>query len=188
MSSIWEQVKFWLLWVLVNTFALGASFAALGSVDGEQHPPNWGYTFEFRYPDFPMSIISGCFLGLMQWILLNFYFRQSLIQWAAGSTVGMILMARISCLGYELYAFANFNRLTSGSEDLIFSIQNGAVSGFIGGLIGGCIQGCTLRHNIAWILTNAVAWAVAWGMGEQFVTLMVCGGIGRWSGFPCLSS
>lgn len=167
MNSVWERVKFWLLWVIVSTLTLGICFAFLGQINGLHHVPNYAYTFDIEYPDFSMSITSGCLLGFMQWLLLKPYFRQPLIQWLVGSIVGTTLITQMSCLNYSLYLWGNFNNTTLSDLDvLIFSIQNGAVSGFFGGLTWGCIQGRTLAHKTGWSLTNAVAWAVAWGIGR----------------------
>ncbi|PZV11349.1 MAG: hypothetical protein DCF22_14685 [Leptolyngbya sp.] len=177
MNSRGAPIKFWLQWVGVSTLSLGMCFAFLGWVEGLRHVPNYAYTFDVSYPNFLMSIASGCLLGLMQWLLLKPYFEKPLVPWLIGSIVGITLMAMIGCFGYSFYIWGNFNTLSTRSEEFNFSIKNGGIAGFLGGMTLGCIQGRTFRHKMLWSVTNALAWALAWGISRS-VTHM---GFSQWS-------
>jgi hypothetical protein len=170
--------QFWMLWMLVNTLAIGVSFGLasffryLGFSSSARGSANLLIGFLLLPIDDPKTIIlidiALClvqypFLRQFQWGRVSI--RWILLLWILTSFFRFYVISYVRSFSY----LVGFALIPKNSEDIQLEYVVGAVSGAISGLIGGGITGllqiCAMPIRKYWAAISAVAWATAGAMG-----------------------
>lgn len=171
MTSRSARVKLCLLWILVNTFALGLSFwlATLSYIRFSGIPnPFVGYSL-------PMSLLGAICIeitvGLAQ---LPFVYRalqrelplwRISVGWILATIIGLSTAFGARDLIFVIDIFSNFDAPSTMTLDYLMGARSGAWGGLIGGSLMGVIQVFSLPIRKIWIVINAAAWSIGWAMG-----------------------